>query len=54
MGSDVIFKRGTTFAAACVAWSDDNSAGLSFYREISEAQVLGSSDFGDLGHFAKV
>ena len=30
--SDVIFRRGGTFAAARVAWTDGTCAGLEFYR----------------------
>jgi hypothetical protein len=32
---DVLFKRGTLFAAAHVAWVNKGEAGLKFYREIS-------------------
>jgi hypothetical protein len=34
--SDVIFRRGELFVAARVAWSDQKSAGLRFYRKIEE------------------
>ena len=33
-GCDALLKRGRTFAAARVVWSDDRHAGLSFYREV--------------------
>ena len=36
---DALFKRGTVFAAAYVAWSKDNEAGLSFYRELTDQEV---------------
>lgn len=35
--SDLIFKRGQTFAAARVAWTDQTVAGLEFYRHIDPA-----------------
>ncbi len=38
---DVMFKRGTLFAAAHVAWADKGEAGLRFYREISEEEIDG-------------
>lgn len=38
---DVMFKRGTLFAAAHVAWADKGEAGLRFYREISEEEIEG-------------
>ena len=38
---DVLFKRGTLFAAAHVAWVKQGEAGLSFYREISEEEIDG-------------
>lgn len=34
-GCDALFKRGRTFAAARVVWSDDRYAGLSFYRDVN-------------------
>lgn len=36
---DVIFKRGSIFAAARVIWSEGAEAGLRFYRELSDADV---------------
>lgn len=38
---DVIFKRGAIFAAARVAWSDSECAGLEFYRQL-EPMAFGS------------
>lgn len=34
---DVIFRRGTLFVAANVAWSQGNEVGVRFYRSLSEA-----------------
>lgn len=39
---DAIFRRGSIFAAARVAWSSDNEAGLRFYRDLT-ADELGST-----------
>ena len=36
---DAIFKRGSLFAAARVAWSNDREAGLTFYRELTPDEV---------------
>lgn len=36
---DVIFKRGSIFAAARVVWSKGAEAGLGFYRDLSDADV---------------
>lgn len=36
---DAIFKRGSLFAAARVAWSNDREAGLTFYRELTAEEV---------------
>ena len=36
---DAIFKRGTLFAAARVAWSSEQEAGLRFYRELTPVEV---------------
>ena len=36
---DALFKRGSVFAAAHVAWSRENEAGLSFYRELTVQEV---------------
>ena len=38
-GCDAILKRGSLFAAARVAWTDGKEAGISFYRELSPAEV---------------
>lgn len=37
--SEVIFKRGDTFAAARVAWSDESGTGLEFYRPLPSARL---------------
>lgn len=39
---DVLFKRGSLFAAARVAWVADGEAGLRFYRELSPEEVDGA------------
>ncbi len=39
---DAIFKKGSVFAAARVAWSDGVKAGLFFYRELSDEDLLPS------------
>jgi hypothetical protein len=39
---DVIFKRGSIFAAAKVVWSDERLTGLRFYRDLLPDE-LGSS-----------
>lgn len=36
---DAIFKKGSVFAAARVAWSDGGKAGLHFYRELSDKDL---------------
>ena len=36
---DVIFKRGSLFVAARVAWSNRTATGLNFYREIPAAEL---------------
>ncbi len=38
---DVIFKRGSVFAAARVAWISAGEAGLKFYRELSPEDIEG-------------
>ena len=38
-GSDVIFKRGRAFIAARVAWADNGSAGLEFYRTVEPKEL---------------
>ncbi len=37
--SDVIFKRGTIFAAARVVWSDERQTGLRFYRDLTSQEL---------------
>ena len=37
--SDVVFKRGTIFAAARVAWVKENGAGLEFYRHLKTTDL---------------
>ena len=36
---DAVFKRGSVFAAARVAWSNQREAGLRFYRELTSAEL---------------
>lgn len=36
---DAVFKRGSIFVAARVAWSTAREAGLQFYRELSPSEV---------------
>jgi len=36
---DVIFKRGRTFVAARVIWSNGHEAGLQFYRALTPSEV---------------
>lgn len=38
-GCDIVFKRGETFAAGRIAWSSETAAGITFYRELSDAEV---------------
>jgi hypothetical protein len=38
-GCDVIFKRGSIFAAAHIAWANDTGAGVKFYRDLSDEAV---------------
>jgi hypothetical protein len=38
-GCDVIFKRGTIFAAAHIAWSNETGSGLKFYRDLADCEV---------------
>ncbi len=40
MSGDAIFKKGSVFAAARVAWSDGVKAGLYFYRELPDEDLL--------------
>lgn len=39
---DLIFKRGTLFAAGRIVWSDENEGGIRFYRELSADEVAAS------------
>lgn len=39
---DVLFKRGSVFAAARVAWVSGGEAGIRFYRELSPDEVEGT------------
>jgi hypothetical protein len=36
---DTIFRRGQTFAAARVVWTNGQEAGLSFYRELAPSEL---------------
>lgn len=36
---DAIFKKGSLFVAARVAWSRDRDAGISFYRELDANEM---------------
>ncbi|HUP66946.1 MAG TPA: PilZ domain-containing protein [Sphingomicrobium sp.] len=36
---DVIFKRGSLFAAGRMAWTNDNGAGIKFYRDLADCEV---------------
>jgi hypothetical protein len=36
---DVIFKRGSIFAAGRIAWSNDTGAGIKFYRDLTDCDV---------------
>lgn len=38
-GCDALFKRGSLFAAARVAWSRNDQAGIEFYRDLSPTEV---------------
>lgn len=38
-GSDVIFKRGKTFAAARIIWCDESGAGLEFYKAMPAVEL---------------
>ena len=37
--TEVFLKKLPIWAAAWVAWVDDKSAGLKFYRELSQAEI---------------
>ncbi len=39
VGEDLIFRRGTLFVAARVAWSNRGATGLQFYRELPVSQI---------------
>ena len=39
---DLIFKRGTLFAAGRMVWSDENEGGVRFYRHLSADEVAAS------------
>jgi hypothetical protein len=41
-GCDAVFKRGELFVAARIVWSAKGSAGLIFYRELSELELDGA------------
>jgi hypothetical protein len=43
VGCDVILKRGSVFAAAQLAWSNETGAGLTFYRELRDDEVLAAT-----------
>jgi hypothetical protein len=36
---DAVFKRGSVFAAARIAWSSPREAGLRFYRELTTDEL---------------
>jgi hypothetical protein len=36
---DVIFKRGSIFAAGRIAWSNETGAGIKFYRDLADCDV---------------
>jgi hypothetical protein len=40
---DVIFKRGVVFVAARIAWADETSAGLEFYRHLNPMELANGS-----------
>ena len=39
---DAIFKRGSLFVAARVAWVSNDEAGIRFYRELSPEEIDGT------------
>jgi hypothetical protein len=41
--SDVIFKRGTVFAAAHIAWSNETGAGVTFYRDLTNEDLASAA-----------
>ncbi len=34
-----MFKRGSIFRAGWISWSDGNQSGLTFYRELTSAEL---------------
>jgi hypothetical protein len=36
---DVVFKRGSIFAAGHIAWSNETGAGIKFYRDLADCDV---------------
>ena len=38
-GCDALFKRGSLFAAARVAWTGQDEVGINFYRDLSPGEV---------------
>lgn len=38
-GCDALFRRGSLFAAARVAWARDDQAGIEFYRDLSANEI---------------
>ena len=44
---DVIFKRGTIFIAARVAWADETGAGLQFYRLLNPLDIIDGTAASD-------
>ena len=40
---DVICKRGDLFVAAHIAWSNDTGAGVKFYRDLSDDEVIAAT-----------
>ena len=45
---DALLKKGDFFAAARVAWTKDNSAGLTFYRTLGEEELAAAFPRPDL------
>lgn len=41
--SDSIFRRGTVFVAAKIAWSEANEVGVRFYRPLSDMDLASIS-----------
>jgi len=38
-GCDIIFKRGSIFAAGRIAWANETGAGIKFYRDLADCEV---------------